>query len=144
MLRTLSLLLSGALLLGCNQQSSRTVPDPTATSNSTQVSKPVANDAQAAPDNTANNMRDRSSAAKTPIDQNENQRDVSITADIRSKIIAANLSINAKNVKIITQNGRVTLRGPVESAAEKEQIEKMARSVAGDNFESFLEVTTSR
>jgi hyperosmotically inducible protein len=147
MLRTLSLLLSGALLVGCNQQNTRTVKDenrPESTPTSTTVLKPVANDPQAAPDNTANNMRDRSPAAITPIDQKENKTDVQTTADIRGKIMAAKLSINAQNVKIITQDGHVTLRGPVDTAVEKDQIEKMARIAVGDNFESFLEVTPSR
>jgi osmotically-inducible protein OsmY len=41
------------------------------------------------------------------------------------------LSFNAKNVKIITVGGKVTLRGPVASAAESTAIEKSARAVAG-------------
>jgi hyperosmotically inducible protein len=51
------------------------------------------------------------------------------------------MSVTAHNMKIITQDGKVTLRGPVKSDDEKKQIEKIARSVAGnDNVDSQLEV----
>ena len=63
-------------------------------------------------DNTEVNVRDRSEAAKTPIDQNENQKDIDITANIRKRVVDTKMSVNAQNVKIITQDGKVTLRGP--------------------------------
>ncbi len=92
-------------------------------------------------DNTAVNERDRDMAVKTPLDQNENQADIDITANIRKQVVDTKMSINAQNVKIITQDGEVTLRGPVKSAEEKKQIEDMARSVAGaDKVVSQLEV----
>jgi len=95
-------------------------------------------------DNTAVNERDRNSTAKTPIDQNENKADVAITADIRKRVVDTKMSVNAQNVKIITQNGKVTLRGPVDSDEEKKQIEDIAREVAGgDNVDSQLEVKQS-
>lgn len=40
--------------------------------------------------------------------------------------------MTAKNVKIITADGKVTLHGPVNSAEEKMKIEKLAKTVAGD------------
>jgi osmotically-inducible protein OsmY len=92
-------------------------------------------------DNTGINVRDRSDTAKTPIDQNENQADVNITAEIRKRVVNTQMSLNAQNVKIITQDGKVTLRGPVKSADEKAQIEKLAQDVAGAaNVDSQLEV----
>ena len=96
----------------------------------------------AAPDNTAVNQRDRHTAAKTPIDQDENKRDIQITADIRKAIVAADgMSVDARNCKIITSGAKVTLRGPVASADEKKQVEKIASEVAGDgNVVSELEV----
>jgi osmotically-inducible protein OsmY len=95
--------------------------------------------------NTAVNTRDRDSAAKTPFDQKENKADVTTTADIRKRIVATDMSTDAKNVKIITENGRVTLRGPVKSAGEKSQIEKIAVEIAGDgNVDNQLEVAVSR
>ncbi len=92
-------------------------------------------------DNTAVNKRDRDTAAKTPLDQNENKLDIGITADIRKRVVGTKMSINAHNVKIITQDGKVTLRGPVKTADEKNQIEEIACSVAGEkNVDSQLEV----
>jgi hyperosmotically inducible protein len=92
-------------------------------------------------DNTAINERDRVPAAKTPIDQNENQKDVSLTADIRKRVVDTDMSVNAHNVKIITQDGRVTLRGPVKSAEEKQAIEAIAIEIAGGgNVTNQLEV----
>jgi hyperosmotically inducible protein len=92
-------------------------------------------------DNTEVNVRDRADAAKTPIDQNENQKDVDITANIRKRVVDTKMSVNAQNVKIITQDGKVTLRGPVKSEEEKTQIEKMAHEVAGAaNVDNQLEV----
>jgi osmotically-inducible protein OsmY len=92
-------------------------------------------------DNTRVNTRDRDPAAKTPIDQNENKADVDVTASIRKRVVETKMSVNAQNVKIITQDGKVTLRGPVASAEEKKQIEDIATSVAGaDKVDSQLEV----
>ena len=92
-------------------------------------------------DNTEVNVRDRTDAVKTPIDQNENQKDIDITANIRKRVVDTKMSVNAQNVKIITQDGKVTLRGPVKSEEEKAQIEKMAHEVAGPaNVDNQLEV----
>ena len=80
-------------------------------------------------DNSAVNVRDRSSMAKTPLDQNENQADIDITAKIRAKVVDTDMSFNAQNVKIITTNGQVTLRGPVDSAEEKKVIGEIVESI---------------
>lgn len=93
------------------------------------------------PANTGVNVRDRNSSTKTSVDQNENQKDIDITAKIRKQVVGTKMSTNAKNVKIITQAGQVTLRGPVNSADEKTQIEKLAQKVAGPkNVSNQLEV----
>jgi len=92
-------------------------------------------------DNTAVNTRDREATTTTPIDQNENQADIDITANIRKRVVDTNMSVNAHNVKIVTQDGKVTLRGPVKSDDEKKQVEEIANSVAGaDKVDSQLEV----
>jgi len=92
-------------------------------------------------DNTGVNVRDRNDATKTPIDQNENKRDVQLTADIRKHVVDKDMSVNARNVKIITQDGRVTLRGPVKDEAEKNAIAVIAVEVAGaGNVDNQLEV----
>ena len=92
-------------------------------------------------DNTAVNTRDRDDSVKTPIDQNENQADIDTTANIRKRVVDTSMSVNAQNVKIITQDGKVTLRGPVKSDEEKKKIEEIASSVAGaDKVDSHLEI----
>ena len=93
-----------------------------------------------AADNTANNKGDGSGTAVTPLDQKENQSDFEITQKIRQAVMATDsLSFNAKNAKIITQNGKVTLRGAVENAQERSTIEGLARRVAG-TVDNQLEV----
>ncbi|MBA4016967.1 MAG: hyperosmotically inducible protein [Pirellula sp.] len=92
-------------------------------------------------DNTGVNVRDRDADTKTPIDQNENKVDIDITARIRKQVVDTQMSVDAQNVKIITQDGKVTLRGPVKSADEKKKIEDIANSVAGaGKVDSQLEV----
>jgi osmotically-inducible protein OsmY len=91
--------------------------------------------------NTNINQRDRSGDIKTPIDQNENKADIDLTANIRKRVVDRKMSVNAQNVKIITQDGKVTLRGPVKSDDEKKQIEQIANDVAGaGNVDSQLEI----
>jgi hyperosmotically inducible periplasmic protein len=95
-----------------------------------------------ASDNTALNVRDRNTNNVTPMDQGNSQADINTTAQIRKEIVAdQNLSVNAKNVKIITLNGHVTLRGPVNSEQEKTQIVEIANRVAqAGNVDNQLEV----
>jgi osmotically-inducible protein OsmY len=98
--------------------------------------------AQMAPDNTGRNVRDRSGHTLTPGDQSENKADLMLTQQIRRELMAdKSLSMDAKNVKIITVNGVVTLRGPVNTVKEKSTIEAKAQSIAGTtNVDSQLEV----
>jgi hyperosmotically inducible protein len=96
-------------------------------------------------DNSSINQRDKADSAKTPMDQYENQKDVDITAKIRRQVVDTKMSTNAQNVKIMTQNGKVTLRGPVESANERNQIVKIAHNVAGEkNVDNKLDITTRK
>ena len=84
------------------------------------------------PDNTATNERDRSGETKTSGDQSNSSADLKITQDIRQALMKdSELSTTAKNIKIITDNGQVTLRGPVKNAQEKAKIDQLARSAAG-------------
>ncbi|AUX41633.1 hypothetical protein SOCE26_030540 [Sorangium cellulosum] len=83
-------------------------------------------------DNTDKNDRDRDPAALTPGDQGENEADRTITQKIRQAVVAKDeLSMNAKNVKIITNGQVVTLRGPVKSDKEKADIAAIAQGIAG-------------
>lgn len=95
-------------------------------------------------DNSGRNVRDRNEAAKTPMDQSENEADRTITQTIRKAITSDDsLSTNAKNVKIITNDGTVTLRGPVQSEKEKADIEAKAKQVAGvKNVDNQLEIAS--
>ena len=96
------------------------------------------------PDNSARNVRDRDDQNKTTGDQSENEADRTITQNIRRAVTADDsLSTNAKNVKIITNNGTVTLRGPVKSEKEKAEIEAKAKQVAGvKSVDNQLEVAS--
>jgi hyperosmotically inducible protein len=87
---------------------------------------------QPAPDNTKVNTRDRAPSAPTADRQSNTRSDVAITRDIR-RAIASNkgLSTAAHNIKIITQQGQVTLKGPVRSDEEKQAIEAKANEIAG-------------
>jgi osmotically-inducible protein OsmY len=97
----------------------------------TAPSAPDADARNAQPDNTKVNERDRNDTL-TPTDQNNNQTDLKITQQIRQAVMAdGSLSFTAKNVKIITQNGKVTLRGPVKTVEERNAIEAAARKIAG-------------
>ena len=78
----------------------------------------------------------------TPFDQGTSKSDIEITKQIRKEIMAGkSMSVNAQNVKIITMNGKVTLRGPVNSADEKHLIAEIAGHHAlPANVDSQLEV----
>jgi hyperosmotically inducible protein len=94
-------------------------------------------------DNTAKNVRDRNDATLTPGDQGNSPADREVTQKIRKALVidATGYSVTAKNIKIITVNGKVTLRGPVKTDAEKTGIVTIAKSVAGEgNVEDQLEV----
>src|SRR5450755_4403358 len=87
-----------------------------------------------AADNTKVNERDRSKDEPTADQQKDNRSDRDITQQIRQSIMDdKSLSTYAHNVKIITQNGMVTLKGPVRSAEEKKTVEAKATEVAGEN-----------
>jgi hyperosmotically inducible protein len=84
------------------------------------------------PDNTKVNKQDRAAGAVTADQQKQNAADVKLTKDIRRSIMAdKSLSTYANNVKIISQNGMVTLKGPVKSDAEKATVVAKAVAVAG-------------
>jgi hypothetical protein len=101
-------------------------------------------DATNGADNTRINVRDRDSQTLTPLDQGNSQADVDTSAQIRKEIMGDSvMTTNAKNVKIITQNGHVTLRGPVNTADEKNRISEIANRIAGAaNVDNQLEVLT--
>jgi len=110
---------------------------------STDVTDPNRTDVTKDADNTRRNVRDRDDRTLTPLSQGNNRPDIAMTARIRKDIVAMkNLSVNAHNVKVITLNGRVTLRGPVNSEDEKRIVVETAERAAGaGNVDNQLEVT---
>ena len=95
-------------------------------------------------DNSGKNVRDRQDNARTPGDQSNSKSDMAITQEVRKAVVADKaLSTNAHNVKIITKNGVVTLRGPVKSPEERDTIAAKAKQVAGvKNVDNQLEIAS--
>ena len=84
------------------------------------------------PDNTAVNKRDQNPAEATADQQKMNAADRALTAKIRKSVMAdKSLSTYAHNVKIISQNGTVTLKGPVHTDGEVRSIMAKATEQAG-------------
>lgn len=83
-------------------------------------------------DNSKVNKRDKMVSEKTADQQKGNARDIQLTTRIRREILKEkNLSTYARNIKIITINGKVTLKGPVRSATDENTILIHARAAAG-------------
>ena len=83
-------------------------------------------------DNTGRNARDRNGDTVTSGDQSETEADRAITQKIRRAVMEDDsLSMSAHNVKIITVNGMVTLRGPVVSESERQAVAAKAVQIAG-------------
>jgi len=93
-------------------------------------------------DNTKMNERDRNPNEPTADRQKDNRSDREITQQVRKAIVKdKSLSTYAHNVKVITENGMVTLKGPVRSEEEKKAIEAKAAEVAGrDKVTNQLDV----
>jgi hypothetical protein len=86
------------------------------------------------PDNTGVNARDRSDFAVTADRQSNNKADIHLAARVRRAIVKdKSLSTTAHNVKVVCNNGQVTLRGPVKSDQEKTRIGQDAQAIAGVN-----------
>ena len=83
-----------------------------------------------APDNSAQNEKEMKKNGLTPTDQGTSEKDMQITKDIRAGIMAADLSFDSKNIKIITKDEHVVLKGVVENHAEHQTILKIAKEHA--------------
>jgi len=105
----------------------------------------MAADDKTKPDNTAINERDCSRETQTSGDQSNSSADLKTTQAIRQALMKdSDLSTTAKNIKIITNNAQVTLRGPVKNAQEKAKIDQLARSAAGGaKIDDLLDVKGS-
>jgi hypothetical protein len=98
------------------------------------------------PDNSKKNERDRADATLTAGNQSNDKKDLQLLRNIRRDITKSDtFSTYAKNIKIITQNGRVTLRGPVKTEEEKAAIEVIARKYAVDGgIDNHLEIAPAK
>jgi len=151
------LLLGGLAVAGAQQPSDQSAPPQSAPQTDQQAPQtaPPADqqtapqaDQQPAPptaspaDNTKMNERDRNANEPTADRQKDNRSDREITQQVRKAIVKdKSLSTYAHNVKVITQNGMVTLKGPVRSEEEKKAIEAKAAEVAGpDKVTNQLDV----
>ncbi len=98
----------------------------------------------AAPDNTGKNQRDRNASEPTADQQKENETDRELARQIRRALVRdKSLSTYGHNVKVIAQNGVVTLKGPVNSDEEKRAIESKAAEVAGGSEKVRSEIEVS-
>ena len=141
----LALPLSG-VVAGCGQSSH----DSSSTSSTNSVVPEDTNGTSAmastnSADNSGVNVRDRDTNNLTPGDQSNTQADTDLTQKIRKQLVMnTDYSLTAKNIKIITVNGKVTLRGPVNSDNEKSGIGTLAQNSAGDGtVDNQLEVVVS-
>ncbi len=110
----------------------------------TPTQQPDDKGATAAPDNTGKNQRDRNASEPTADQQKENETDRELARQIRRALVKdKSLSTYGHNIKVISQNGVVTLKGPVNSDEEKRAIESKAAEVAGspDKIKSEIEVS---
>ncbi len=125
-----------------SQSTGRATNAADVTASSEDASAPV-NTTPLQPDNTGVNTRDRSDATLTPGDQGGSDSDREITRRVRRALTANDqLSITAKNTKIITIDGKVTLRGPVKDDQEKKLVESLVRQAGVPSFKDRLEVKT--
>jgi len=112
-------LFAGLLLLGCG---------------TLVLAQDAAGQDSPAADNTKVNQQDKNTNLPSADQQPNNRSDRDITQQVRRSIIAdKTLSTYAHNVKVITQNGQVTLKGPVRSDEEKNAVEAKATAIAGEN-----------
>lgn len=129
----MTLLTLGLLSLGVAYANPAQVPQTQATQSPARAA-----------DNTAVNTRDGSIVAKTAQNQSINATDAEITRLIRRELTMDNsLSTYAQNVKVVTDDQKVTLRGPVRSEAEKEAVQRKAEMIAGrESVINELDVVT--
>src|SRR5260370_10161247 len=116
------------------QQATPTPHDPATASDATEA------------DNTKRNSSEQNKNTDTAEKQSNSKDDLALTQKIRQAVVKdGSLSMNAKNVKIIARDGKVTFQGPVDSQQEKDIIATKAREIAGkDKVEDQLEVKAEK
>src|ERR1700730_1053246 len=128
--------LFASLLMVYSSHGQQAIPSP---------SNPAASDSNEA-DNTKSNSSEQNKSTETAEKQSNSKDDLALTQKIRQAVIKdGSLSMNAKNVKIIVQDGKITLKGPVDSQQEKDTIAAKAGEIAGkDKVENQLEVKADK
>jgi osmotically-inducible protein OsmY len=92
-------------------------------------------------DNTKKNSKVVNGDKPTAENQSNDKASVERSADLRKAILKKKgLSVNAQNIKLIDENGKLTLRGPVDNEKEKSIIESLAKNCYGKNFVSEIEI----
>jgi hyperosmotically inducible periplasmic protein len=116
------------------QQATPTPHDPATASDATEA------------DNTKRNSSEQNKNTDTAEKQSNSKDDLALTQKVRQAVMKdGSLSMNAKNVKIIAQDGKVTLKGPVDSQQEKDTIGTAAGQIAGkDKVDNQLEVKAEK
>ena len=116
------------------QQATPTPRDPATPSDATEA------------DNTKQNSSEQNKNTETAEKQSNNKDDLALTQKVRQAVMKdGSLSINAKNAKIIAQDGKITLKGPVDSQQEKDTIGAQAGEIAGkDKVDNQLEVKAEK
>jgi len=124
-----------SILLVCSSQGQQATATP---------ADPAASDSTKA-DNTKRNS-EKNKNTDTAEKQSNSKDDLALTQKIRQAVVKdGSLSMNAKNVKIIARDGKITLQGPVDSQQEKDTIATKAREIAGkDKVEDQLEVKAEK
>lgn len=131
--RTISLVAAAFAFAGCSEGTQATTDsDPVAVEG-----KPGTTDV----DNSGRNVRDRDDRTLTPGDQSNSAPDVEMTQRIRHGITSDDaMSVQARNIKVITQQGVVTLRGVVETSEEKAAIETISKNAGASRIDNQLEI----
>ena len=116
------------------QQATPTPRDPATASDATEA------------DNTKRNSSEQNKNTDTAEKQSNSKDDLALTQKVRQAVMKdGSLSMNAKNVKIIAQDGKITLKGPVEHQQEKDTIGTEAGKIAGkDKVDNQLEVRAEK
>jgi hyperosmotically inducible periplasmic protein len=115
-------------------QQAKATPSNSAASDSTEA------------DNSKRNSSEQNKNTNTAEKQSNTKDDLALTQKIRQAVMKdGSLSINAKNIKIIAQDGKITLKGPVDTQQEKDAIAVKAEEIAGkDQVDNQLEVKAEK
>jgi hyperosmotically inducible periplasmic protein len=135
-MKTILIPVFASILISYSSQGQQATPTPR---------NPAASDSTEA-DNTKRNSSDQNKNTDTAEKQSNSKDDLALTQKIRQAVMKdGSLSMNAKNAKIIVQDGKITLKGPVDSQQEKDTIGTKAEEIAGkDKVDNQLEVKVDK